>query len=320
MSDVFVDWANTEPTQEELKTLTCAWCGKVAKSEAGLKTHKTAEAKKHGFFKTEKKMLKQTALEVPKQSDGKLNCLELGINEIVEGSRIGLKGQHFIVDDQNQLHSEFADDVIVNVVLRWKDPASNKFYLKSRAVGGSKHWVCSEEDVLLTKNAYLIALKPPEVPSNYVPDIPISIEREEKDDQEDLKEQEAYKEALQAYVDARNIKLVAVKKFEEVKKQYEAILRAYVAKNGIDWESGKRLAYDGYTVILQSSDEVSYNEDQIIEFLKEHNLVFALKPTVDFEAWKVLKENGKVPEEIVEKVEGKSSKDKLLIEKSDVDA
>ena len=37
------DYSSPAPTQEEMDTLTCAWCGQIAKDVKGLKRHKTVE-------------------------------------------------------------------------------------------------------------------------------------------------------------------------------------------------------------------------------------------------------------------------------------
>jgi hypothetical protein len=255
-----------------------------------------------------------------------LNPAELGIREILEGSRLRLTGPHFVYDTLTEVVSgpEHADGVLVVVNKRWLSEPHAKIYLKARSEGGSQEWVIEEGDVLSCTNVELLSFGKKVVPINYVPEVPASDgEVEEGPSEEEIKEQENYLEALNKYKEARDAKLAAEKEFKAIDGENRHIILDYLQKVGTESSEGSGdnvLLLEGVKAHWTFSPGKVYvkkDEEKIVEFLLKNCMIPAIKYTVDWDMWGKLKEKGMVPAEFIQEVEvpqENSPVRKLLVE------
>jgi len=342
-------WAHT---RDQSQTAECEICHKVCKSDRALKVHmsrmhQTKEVVERpevvsfdqgfvvvsdGRVKEPKKESIENTSEIPENVKPvpislssevhTLNPLELGIREIPEGSILNLQGMHYVVSLERITGAERAENIKVTVNQRWL-ASDNKVYLKAKSEGGVQEWVILESDVLTGRGVQLISLKKKDVPKNYIPELPKDSVVTELSEEE-IKEKETYLEALKAYASARDKKIEAEKEYKEVDNSVRKIILDYVEKYGVESSEGahdRKLILENYKVQWTFSEGAVYtvrNEDAILQYLISNGWVTALKHTVNWEMWDLMKKNGIIPPDFIQNVEEvKKEEDqrKLLVEK-----
>jgi hypothetical protein len=254
-----------------------------------------------------------------------LDPRSLGIREILVGSKLRLKGLHFVYqkDEEGRNTSainpnpERAESVLVEVVDRWLDQ-NKAAVLTARSVGGTQGWAIFEDRVFSMKGVELLSLGPQkEVPADYVPAPPQGEEVEESGPSEEelasqeefLKRKNEYLDALKRYVSFRDSKLVAEKNFKEQSEETRSIIEQYLTEFGTESEEGKgdsQVLMGGFRAhwtFTPGEDYVERDEKQIAAYCHENALYQLFKPTIDWDKWEAAKASGAIPPDFVAQVE-----------------
>lgn len=329
----------------EKETLICGVCGKPAKSERGLKIHKSRvcnvepvkEEIKEEIKEEPKEEIKEVVKEVPTEAPivasldemlkqpsiveedpiKALSAADLGLTTIPVGAIVALTGFFWKKDPVTNVFADSpADELKCRVMQKFNQNGFD--YLQLNEVESDGEWSCLDQDVLSGKIT-LVSLKDPTP-------VPLQSEDAIAPQAADIAVRDNYLKICEEYVLARDGKKEATSNYDDVNKIARPVILSHIDKYGSESVYGKKDnklidgGFDVHYTFDAGKIAITRDDEAIIKWLLENKMTWAIKESLDVEKWTEMVEAGQVPKEFIKKVHTETKlKDKrrLLINRVD---